>query len=240
MRKGVIEAAAKHDRILFPVFTNGMMMDDEYLRLFNEKRNIVPVLSLEGNREQTDNRRGAGTYDALTALMDKLKSKGILFGVSVTVTTENIGTVTGRDFTQMLFQKGCRALLFVEYVPVTVNTKPLAPSAADRAFLERAQDELRAANEEMIFLSFPGDEKHIGGCLAAGRGFFHINPVGGAEPCPFSPYSDISLKDHSLLEAMHSPFFAKLKQNGLLEGEHEGGCLLFEKESAVRRLLSSC
>jgi MoaA/NifB/PqqE/SkfB family radical SAM enzyme len=52
----------------------------------------------------------------------------------------------------------------------------------------------------MIFISFPGDEKTSGGCLAAGRGFFHINSHGGAEPCPASPYSDINVRDSSLLD----------------------------------------
>ena len=240
MRRDVIAGAAQHDKILFPVFTNGTMIDAAYLKLFDERRNVVPVLSIEGNQQQTDDRRGAGTYDTLTALMDNLKSKGILFGASVTVTTENVGTVTSKAFTEMLFSKGCRALLFVEYVPVTAETRPLAPTQVERDILEQAQENLREAYEEMIFISFPGDEKYTGGCLAAGRSFFHINPNGGAEPCPFSPYSDISLKDHTLLEAMHSQFFKKLKENGMLEGEHDGGCLLFERELEVRRLLTNC
>lgn len=47
----------------------------------------------------------------------------------------------------------------------------------------------------MVFLSFSGDEKYVGGCLAAGRGFFHINANGEVEPCPFSPYSDVNSKE---------------------------------------------
>ena len=89
----------------------------------------------------------------------------------------------------------------------------------------------------MMFLSFPGDEKFMGGCLAAGRGFFHINPQGEAEACPFSPYSDRNLKEHSLLEVLRSPFFAKLREAELVGGEHTGGCALFERDDEVRKLL---
>lgn len=89
----------------------------------------------------------------------------------------------------------------------------------------------------MVFVSFPGDEKSSGGCLAAGRGFFHINAAGGAEPCPFSPYSDTSLKTMSLKEALNSPLFVRLREEGHLEREHIGGCVLFEQENEVRRLL---
>jgi MoaA/NifB/PqqE/SkfB family radical SAM enzyme len=86
-------------------------------------------------------------------------------------------------------------------------------------------------------LSFPGDEEEMGGCLAAGRGFFHINPFGKAEACPFSPYSDCNLKSYTLLEALQSSFFKKLKQEGLTGGDHVGGCALFEQEEKVKELL---
>lgn len=240
LRKEIIRLAAKHDKLLFPVFTNGTMIDSEYRDLFDKCRNVVPVLSIEGDRQQTDDRRGTGTYDTLVTLMDDLKAKGILYGASVTVTTENIRTVTNPAFSDMLFSKGCRALLFVEYVPVDQQTKHLAPTKTDREVLEKAKENLRATFDEMIFISFPGDEQYTGGCLAAGKSFFHINAKGGVEPCPFSPYSDISLKDHTLLEAMHSQFFKSLKENGLLDGEHDGGCLLFEREAEVSKLLAGC
>jgi MoaA/NifB/PqqE/SkfB family radical SAM enzyme len=92
---------------------------------------------------------------------------------------------------------------------------------------------------DVIFISFPGDEKATGGCLAAGRGFFHINPEGKAEPCPFSPYSDTNVKDLSLLEALDSPLFQKLNNSGLLLQEHTGGCVLFSREEQVSDMLKN-
>ena len=91
----------------------------------------------------------------------------------------------------------------------------------------------------MLFMSFPGDEKESGGCLAAGRGFFHINSHGGAEPCPASPYSDINVKETSILEALESNLFRSLRSNGLLMDHHEGGCVLFEHEKEVQELLNN-
>ncbi|MBQ8537860.1 MAG: radical SAM protein, partial [Clostridia bacterium] len=108
----------------------------------------------------------------------------------------------------------------------------------ERACLKARLSALRAAYEDMLFVSFPGDEKSSGGCLAAGRGFFHINSHGGAEPCPFSPYSDVSVKDTSLREALHSPLFTALRQGNLLTEDHSGGCVLFEKEEQVKTLLN--
>ena len=184
------------------------------------------MISIEGDKDQTDGRRGEGTYNSIITAMNSLNKKGILFGGSVTVTTENIITVTSKEFVQELCNKGTRVLIFVEYVP-----------DKERLILEEKIEELRKVFENMVFLSFPGDEKYSDGCLAAGRGFFHINANGGAEPCPFSPYSDINLKECSLREALKSPLFKKLKDNEMLLGEHDGGCLLFEKEDNVKELL---
>jgi MoaA/NifB/PqqE/SkfB family radical SAM enzyme len=96
---------------------------------------------------------------------------------------------------------------------------------------------IRENYPDIIFISFPGDEKTSGGCLAAGRGFFHINSHGGAEPCPFSPYSDINVKNTSLKEAIHSKLFQKLQNQSILMEEHSGGCVLFEKKEQVEALL---
>jgi MoaA/NifB/PqqE/SkfB family radical SAM enzyme len=237
MRRDVIETAAKMKEIMFPIFTNGTMLQEEYIRLLDKNRNLVPILSIEGDKGQTDARRGEGTYDILMNAMNKLKKKGILYGASVTVTTENVKTVTSKAFFDNLYNRGCKAIIFVEYVPVTEATKQLAPNKLEREILEQGQQKLREEYKDAIFLSFPGDEKYSDGCLAAGRGFFHINVDGSAEPCPFSPYSDTSLKDCGLREALKSPLFRKLNETGMLLGEHDGGCLLFQKESEVKELI---
>jgi MoaA/NifB/PqqE/SkfB family radical SAM enzyme len=103
--------------------------------------------------------------------------------------------------------------------------------------MEEALTSLREKHDEIVLLSFPGDELSMGGCMAAGREFFHINSHGGAEPCPFSPYSDVNVAVSSLREALNSPLFTALRENGLLEGEHSGGCVLFEKRDRVAALL---
>lgn len=237
MRKDVIEQAAHMKKIIFPIFTNGTLINGEYIKLFDANRNLFPVLSIEGNQAQTDERRGKGTYDSLMSVMDECKRKGIFYGASVTVTTENVLTVTGDEFISNLYDRGCKVLFFVEYVPVDSATNDLAPTDKERSLLARRETVLRAKYENMIMLSFPGDEEKMGGCLAAGRGFFHINANGGAEPCPFSPYSDTSLKENSLVTALHSPLFRRLNEEGILLGEHEGGCQLFQKENLVKQLL---
>lgn len=239
LRRDIIEAAGKIKNIIFPIFTNGTYIDEKYYQLFDKCRNLLPVLSIEGGREETDSRRGQGIYDILLSTMENFKKRNLLFGASVTVTTENVREVVSDEFIDSLAEKGCKVVVFVEFVPVTEDSKHLAPEDAERAILRDGIARLREKNLEMVYLSFPGDEKVTGGCVAAGRGFFHINSHGGAEPCPFSPYSDINVRDTSLKDALNSPLFTALKEGGMLHDDHIGGCVLYEKRAQVEALLSN-
>jgi MoaA/NifB/PqqE/SkfB family radical SAM enzyme len=236
LRKRVIDAAGEKPNILFPVFTNGTFMGEKYFELFDRCRNIVPIMSIEGNRELTDSRRVEGVYDKLISNMDELNRRGLIFGASVTVTTDNYRDVSSEAFIGMLSEKGCKAVIFVEYVPVTEESTGLAPGDEERDYLILKISQLRAEHPEMVFVSFPGDEKSSGGCIAAGRGFFHINSHGGAEPCPFSPYSDTNVRDSSLRDVMNSGLFKSLIDEGLLQDDHKGGCVLFERRDQVTKI----
>ena len=238
IRRDVIETAGKYPGILFPIFTNGTYMDEEYFRLLEKCRNLVPIMSIEGEKETTDARRGEGIYDRLTGNMDELCRRGLVFGASVTVTTQNVREVTSDAFLENLSDRGCKAVIFVEFVPVTEDSAGLAPGDSEREYLRREIGRLRETHPEMVYISFPGDEKSSGGCVAAGRGFFHINSHGGAEPCPFSPYSDINVRETSLREALRSPLFRALQSGGFLDDDHTGGCVLYEKREQVEALLN--
>ena len=237
LRWDVIETAGKMKSILFPVFTNGTIMGDKHLELLDRCRNIVPVISIEGEREETDARRGKGVYDTVMDKMDKLCKKGIIYGVSVTVTKENMEKAYSDAFLDSLRSRGCKAVFYIEFVPVSDEGDHLAPDDDDREYMAGRIDDLRKNRQDMVYIAFPGDEKSSGGCLAAGRGFFHINSHGGAEPCPFSPYSDINVRDTSLRDALSSKLFTALRSSDILADDHIGGCVLNEKRDQVEALL---
>ena len=238
IRRDIVDAAGKMRNIIFPVFTNGTFIDERYFKLLDDCRNLIPVLSIEGGPEITDARRGTGIYRLVTDNMRKFKEKGLIFGASITVTTENVREVSSPAFLDTLMEQGCKLVIFVEFVPVTEEAVHLAPGETERTYLAEAMESLRQRYNEAVLLSFPGDELAMGGCMAAGREFFHINSHGGAEPCPFSPYSDVNVRDTSLREAIASPLFRRLQSEGVLSGEHVGGCVLFEKRDQVGKILT--
>ncbi|MBQ6018836.1 MAG: radical SAM protein [Clostridia bacterium] len=238
LRYDVLNAAAKYPDILFPIFTNGTCLNDRYLALLNEHRNLLPVISIEGGKDATDARRGTGVYDKVTEAMWRLKQNGMVFGTSVTVTKDNMHEVCSDGFAGELYEKGCRVIIFVEYVPADGESEHLAPGEPEQAWIQRQVRALRRKNRRMVLISFPGDEKSSDGCVAAGRGFFHINAHGGAEPCPFSPYSDCNVRDSSIREALRSPLFYALNAQGLLKDDHIGGCTLYANRERVEQLIN--
>ena len=239
LRWDVIEEASRIPGIIFPIFTNGTYMGEKYLDLFDRCRNLVPIMSIEGEEDTTDDRRGEGVYAKQISNMEECRKRGIIFGASITVTTENVKEVSSKEFIDSLAERGCKLVIYVEFVPVTDEAQHLAPGDEEREYLKEAIARIRRENENVVFISFPGDEKSSGGCMAAGRGFFHINSHGGAEPCPFSPFSDINVKDTSLKEALNSGLFQALHNEQFLLDDHIGGCVLYEKREAVEALLAN-
>lgn len=240
IRGDVIEEAANMRDIMFPIFTNGTLIGKEYIEIFGKYRNLVPIISIEGEKNTTDTRRGAGVYKRITESMEQMKERGIIFGASATVTRDNLQEVTSDDFISQLAKKGCKAVFFIEYVPVSEEEKARALTDDERALLMERLEVLRKERKNLVFIAFPGDEKSSGGCLAAGRGFFHINSHGGAEPCPFALYSDTNVKENSVREALKSGLFQKLQSGDILKDDHTGGCVLYEKRAEVEKLVRLC
>ena len=233
MRKDILEQVAEVKDMIFPIFTNGTLLGPAYIRFLKQHLNMIPVISIEGTENGTDDRRGRGIYQRILRTMGELQAEDLFFGASITVTTANFELVTSDDYVEQLKSLGCRMIIYVEYVPTEPGTEHLAFGDADIARMEAVQAHQRERFPDVIIISFPGDEQHLGGCLAAGRGFFHIGPDGSAEPCPFSPYSDSNVVQLGVRGALRSPLFRRLREVKLVGGEHTGGCALWEHREEV-------
>lgn len=248
VRRDVIEEAALHRSIIFPILTKGNTLLD-YLDLLDDNRNLVPILLADeeerqkaqykegADQKKKENNREKESRLSLDEQMEALKKRQIYFGVAVTVKHGDIKKVTNKEYLEAFRKKGCGVIVYLEYVPYREETKIFAPVAEERVWFQNRVNELREEKNSMIYLSLPGDEKEYGGCLAAGRGFFYLTPEGKAEPCPYSPYSDVSVRDHSLLDILDSPLFKRLRECQGLMVNHKGDCIVFEREQAERKLL---
>jgi len=233
----ILGIALAFPQVLFPVFTNGLLIDEETATALTGLKNIVPVLSFEGFRSETDLRRGSGIYDRLLATCSLLKARGIFFGCSITVTRENTAQVLDEPFIRSMLAAGARAFVFVEYVPIEPGTETLVLTPDQR---KRLCTSLGAFTQMFpaLFIGFPGDEEEYGGCLAAGRGFVHISPSGDLEPCPAAPFSDANLAKVPLKEALRSDFLQHIRSSHDQLTETHGGCALWTNRAWVQGLLT--
>ncbi len=126
--------------------------------------------------------------------------------------------------------------MFIEYIPFDSATEHLVITEAQQQELDQRLMDLRA-KLKALFIAFPGDEEQFGGCLAAGRGFVHLNANGAVEACPFAPYSDVNLKHMTLREALNSPLLSKIRNTHALLDQHKGGCALFENKAVLEKIL---
>jgi MoaA/NifB/PqqE/SkfB family radical SAM enzyme len=233
----IFRMAKAHPTTLFPVFTNGLLIDDAMAAAIAACRNMVPVISFEGFREDTDARRGRGVYDRLLATCTRLKDRTVFFGCSVTTTRKNFDNVTSEAYVRQMTGAGVRVFTFVEYVPMAPGTENLVLTHEQKKTLQAV---LADYNRKVpaLFIGFPGDEDTYGGCLAAGRGFVHVSPSGGLEPCPAVPYSDANLAQVSLGEALQSRMLARLREEPEVLTETEGGCALRANRAWVQEIVS--
>lgn len=235
-RQEIFNITKDFPEIIFPLFTNGLLINEDLLIKLKDRKNVVPVISLEGYRKDTDERRGRGVYERLQEIIREMSQKNIFFGLSFTITKSNFDTVTDEDLIKHFLDLECKLFFFIEYVPVEHGPENWGLTAEQRDRLISLTYKFRS-HFPGLFFAFPGDEEKFGGCLSAGRGFVHINPEGDLEPCPFLPYSDVNLRDFSLREALQSKFLKKIRENHEHLRKRKGSCSLWERHEWVRYLL---
>ncbi|MBM3332101.1 radical SAM protein [candidate division WOR-3 bacterium] len=235
MRPGILDVTRMFPGLIFPLFTNGLLLDDSVIARFRSQPQVIPVLSVEGWEPETDTRRGEGVFEAVAAAAEKLRRAGIFFGASLTVTRRNFEAVTAEGLVQALIGNGCSLFIFVEYTPAEPGTEDLTLLPAQRHKLVEFSEGLQKTARP-VFIVFPGDEEQFGGCLAAGRGFVHVGPDGSLEPCPFAPYSDTSVAEKPFKEALASHLLKAIRDNHAQLKETRGGCALWRRREWVEGL----
>ncbi len=233
-RKGLFALTSKFKNIIFPVFSNGLLLDDMVLKKLEKQRNVIMVISLEGRDMETDRRRGKGVYSVLKEKMILLKKKGVFWGVSFTVTHGNFAAITDGELIRELIDLGCRLFFYVEYMPIKEKSGESVPTLEQREQLPMVL-ETHKKKFPALFISFPQDEEKFGGCLSSGRGFVHVNPSGGLEPCPFAPFSDADITKTPLLDALQSPFLKEIRDRHSILSEKKGVCALWENKDWVSK-----
>ncbi len=250
--KGILDAVEKHPDIFFLMYTNGTLITDGVADRMASLGNLTPAISLEGWRERTDGRRGAGVFDKVVAAMARLRRAGVPFGVSLTATRENVEEIFSDEFMDFLFkEQGALYGWVFHYMPIGRSfTLDLMPTPEQRVWMWKRVWEI--IRQRHIFIADFWNHGTLSyGCLAAGRsdggGYLYVDWNGTVSPCVFVPYSPINIKDayakgETLEDIWANPFFAGIRnwQEGYRQrdGNWLAPCIIRDHHAEFRRLIA--
>ena len=236
----ILKLAEKHNDVQFAIYTNSTLIDDAFCKEVVRLGNIAFMLSIEGTPETNDARRGEGHYAAVMHAMDLLKEHGIVFGTSICYTRDNIEAVTNDEFMRFLCEKGAHFGFYFHYMPVGNEAAPeLMPTPEQRKYMIDRIRYLRSEECDIPFypMDFQNDGEFVGGCIAGGRNYFHINSAGDAEPCVFIHYSNANIHDQSILEILHSPLFMAYHNGQPFNKNHLRPCPMLENPELLEKMV---
>jgi MoaA/NifB/PqqE/SkfB family radical SAM enzyme len=231
---GLLDLLAKHRNLIFFLFTNGTRIDRDWAGSVAKMDNVIPLLSVEGSQSDTDSRRGAGTYEKVMTAMEYLAEADAFFGFSSMVSRKNFSLLGTDEFLDGMISRGCRMGYFVGYVPCGEKAPlDLVPEAGEQRWF-RQRVRCFQENKRILLIHMPDDEYEIAGsCMAAARGFLHINAQGYVEPCPFAHFATDTVRAVSLREALQSPLFSYIRSRDYLLTKPHLGCALYENRKKL-------
>lgn len=190
----LIRLCEKHDDCIFLCFTNGTLIDEQFAEDMLRVKNFVPAISLEGMEEATDFRRGDGVFAKVIRAMDILHEKKLAYGISCCYTSANYDSITSEEYYDMMIAKGAYFVWYFHYMPVGNDAAPeLMPNPEQRETVYRRIRDYRT-RKPLFAMDFQNDAEFVGGCIAGGRRYFHINANGDMDPCVFVHYSDSNIR----------------------------------------------
>jgi MoaA/NifB/PqqE/SkfB family radical SAM enzyme len=201
----------KHNDSLFMIFTNSTFITDKVADQIQELGNVYPVLSVNGWEDETDYIRGKGIYAKVIQAADRLKERGIIFGNSFVFMRTNFDQLTSDELYDFWIEKGAFFSWLFLFMPVGRDPEvDLMPLPSQRKAMGDFVRSLRA-RKPYFLMDFWNDAPSVGGCIAGGRRYLHINSEGYVEPCIFTHFATDNIKEKSLVDILKSPFLTDIR-----------------------------
>lgn len=233
----IIALCNKHPDCEFLAFTNGTLIDEEFADEMLRVKNFIPAISVEGFEQATDFRRGQGTFQRLSKGMEILRRKKLPFGISCCYTSQNVEVIGSEEYFDWMIEQGAKFCWFFTYMPVGSGAPTdLMATAEQRSFMYHRIRQFRKT-KPLFTMDFWNDGEYVGGCIAGGRNYLHINANGDVEPCAFIHYSDSNIHEKSLLDALRSPLFQAYRKGQPFNNNMLRPCPLLDNPGALSAMV---
>ena len=236
-KNDILRLCEAHPDCVFTAFTNGTLIDEAFADEMLRVKNFIPAISIEGFEESTDSRRGNGTYQKIIRAMDILKRKKLPFGISCCYTRANAEVIGSEEYFDRMVEMGAKFAWFFTYMPVGHGAVPeLMATAEQREMMYHKIREYRST-KPLFTIDFWNDGEYVGGCIAGGRRYLHINANGDVDPCVFIHYSNSNIREHTLLEALQSPIFMAYHDGQPFNDNMLRPCPMLENPEQLREIV---
>ncbi|MDY3088518.1 MAG: radical SAM protein, partial [Oscillospiraceae bacterium] len=239
-KNDILRLCREHKNCTFLAYTNATLIDQKFCDDMKDVGNLTLALSIEGSEESNDSRRGKGAYERTIKAMELLKKNKCIYGLSICYTSQNVDKVTSDEFIDLMIEKGAKFALYFNYMPVgTGAVEELIPTPEQRTHMYFWLKKMRngKTGKPLFVMDFQDDGEYVGGCIAGGRNYFHINSAGDIEPCVFIHFSDSNIRTHTILEALRNPLFMSYYHNQPFNDNHLRPCPMLENPEYLRKMI---
>jgi len=223
----LLDIFRRNQDCLFLTYTNGSYLaeDKDLCRELGKLGNVMPAVSIEGNREMTDWRRMEGAYDRVLKAWANLTEAGVLHGFSIMTTSKNAEYATSEAFAEEMKRHHNAFGFYFTYIPVGSNPDTnlmVSPEARlrQKLFVPILWQKYKIAAFDFWNNGWLVADKEGHACLAGGRHYLHVLPDGGVEPCVFVHFRNgdeqYNLKRNPNLrlgDVLSTGFFRYLREN---------------------------
>ena len=124
----------------------------------------------------------------------------------------NIAIITARGGSKRIPHKNIRDFCGKPIIEYSIRAA-LDAQVFDTVMVSTDDERIALIAKNAGAEDFQNDAQFVGGCIAGGRRYLHINAKGDVEPCVFIHYSNANIHDCSLLDALKSPLFQAYHDN---------------------------
>lgn len=239
MRKEeLIKLAKENNDCMFLSFTNATLIDEAFACEIERLGNFAFAISVEGFEEETDMRRGQGTYRKVMEAMEILQRHGIIFGFSTCYHNKNTSIVGSEEYVDLMIENGCKFGWYFTYIPIGKDAAPELMATPDQREFMYHQIRKFRTTKPCFIIDFWNDGEYVQGCIAGGKEYLHINANGDVEPCAFIHYSNVNINDVSLIDALRSPLFMEYRKNQPFNENHMRPCPMLDNPEKLREMVT--
>ena len=237
--KDVFRMFEEFNDMNFLMYTNGTLIDRKTAEKFASLGNVMPGISVEGYEKETDDRRGRGIFSKIIEAMSVLRENGVLFGISCTPTSRNSDIMATDEFFDFWMEQGILFAWLFTYLPVGRDPDlSLVCTPEQRNRLRQVCHQYRS-KKPLFIGDFWNDGGCVGGCLSASR-YLYITSDGLVQPCTFVHFYTHSIKEHSLIEILKSPFFNAIREAQPYNPNLLLPCKIIDNPSVLRNIVKEC